>query len=75
MASSSVPAATADTSISLKVNLDGTTRRFKLPLRDLVVVTFEKKVCLLLFLYFFVLRIEPPLTLHTVDPRRPTDIR
>ncbi|KAJ8120737.1 hypothetical protein ONZ43_g2634 [Nemania bipapillata] len=43
MASSSATA-TADTLISLKVNLDGTTRRFKLPLRDLGANVFEDKV-------------------------------
>ncbi|KAI1112361.1 hypothetical protein F5Y14DRAFT_422435 [Nemania sp. NC0429] len=44
MASSSVPATTADTLISLKANLDGATHRFKLPLRDLGVVYFEARV-------------------------------
>ncbi|KAJ8130314.1 hypothetical protein O1611_g3318 [Lasiodiplodia mahajangana] len=43
MASSSATA-TADTLISLKVNLDGTTRRFKLPLRDLGANIFEDKL-------------------------------
>ncbi|KAI0538816.1 hypothetical protein GGR58DRAFT_466878 [Xylaria digitata] len=43
MASSSV-ATTADTLINLKVNLDGTTRRFKLPLRDLGANVFEDKL-------------------------------
>ncbi|KAI0402551.1 hypothetical protein F4802DRAFT_608645 [Xylaria palmicola] len=41
---SSSPPATADTPISLKVNLDGVTRRFKLPLRDLGVSFFEDKL-------------------------------
>ncbi|GAW16254.1 hypothetical protein ANO14919_056770 [Xylariales sp. No.14919] len=43
MASSSV-ATTADTLINLKVNFDGTTRRFKLPLRDLGANVFEEKL-------------------------------
>ncbi|TGJ85183.1 hypothetical protein E0Z10_g3578 [Xylaria hypoxylon] len=43
MASSSV-ATTADTLINLKVNLDGTTRRFKLPLRDLGANVFEDRL-------------------------------
>ncbi|KAI0101760.1 hypothetical protein GGR51DRAFT_529272 [Nemania sp. FL0031] len=42
MASSAT--ATADTLISLKVNHDGTTRRFKLPLRDLGANVFEDKL-------------------------------
>ncbi|KAF3058473.1 Next to BRCA1 gene 1 protein [Daldinia childiae] len=41
MASSST--ATPDTLITLKVNFDGTTRRFKLPLRELVLSTLEDK--------------------------------
>ncbi|KAI1129097.1 hypothetical protein F5Y10DRAFT_239179 [Nemania abortiva] len=41
---SSAATATADTLISLKVNLDGATRRFKLPLRDLGAGTFEDKI-------------------------------
>ncbi|KAI1270075.1 hypothetical protein F5Y18DRAFT_2859 [Xylariaceae sp. FL1019] len=44
MASSSVNPTTADTLISLKVNLDGVTRRFKLPLRDLGAQVFEDKL-------------------------------
>ncbi|KAI0433552.1 hypothetical protein F5Y09DRAFT_328930 [Xylaria sp. FL1042] len=45
MASSSVPAVpTADTPINLKININGTTRRFKLPLRDLGANVFEDKV-------------------------------
>ncbi|KAI8946494.1 hypothetical protein F4801DRAFT_61089 [Xylaria longipes] len=43
MASSSATA-TADSLITLKVNFDGVTRRFKLPLRDLGSNTFEDKV-------------------------------
>ncbi|KAI8630004.1 hypothetical protein F5Y19DRAFT_474950 [Xylariaceae sp. FL1651] len=43
MASSS-PTTTADTLINLKVNLDGATRRFKLPLRDLGANVFEDKL-------------------------------
>ncbi|KAI0206856.1 hypothetical protein F4808DRAFT_405552 [Astrocystis sublimbata] len=44
MASLSAPA-TADTLITLKINFDGTTRRFKLPLKDLgSIITFENKV-------------------------------
>ncbi|KAI0455017.1 hypothetical protein F5B21DRAFT_473440 [Xylaria acuta] len=43
MASSSATA-NADTLITLKVNFDGATRRFKLPLRDLGSNTFEDKV-------------------------------
>ncbi|KAI1749822.1 hypothetical protein F4782DRAFT_511631 [Xylaria castorea] len=43
MASSSATA-TADTLITLKINFDGATRRFKLPLRDLGSNTFEDKV-------------------------------
>ncbi|KAI1738043.1 hypothetical protein F4680DRAFT_460138 [Xylaria scruposa] len=43
MASSSTTA-TADTLITLKVNFDGATRRFKIPLRDLGSNTFEDKV-------------------------------
>ncbi|KAJ2979790.1 hypothetical protein NUW58_g7111 [Xylaria curta] len=43
MASSSATA-TADTLINIKVNLDGSTRRFKLPLRDLGANTFEDKL-------------------------------
>ncbi|KAI0870329.1 hypothetical protein GGS24DRAFT_475569 [Hypoxylon argillaceum] len=43
MASSSATA-TADTLISLKVNLNGSTRRFKLPLRDVGANVFEDKV-------------------------------
>ncbi|KAI3326708.1 hypothetical protein HD806DRAFT_487931 [Xylariaceae sp. AK1471] len=43
MASSSATA-TADALINLKVNLDGATRRFKLPLRDLGVNVFEDKL-------------------------------
>ncbi|KAI0134506.1 hypothetical protein BJ170DRAFT_575466 [Xylariales sp. AK1849] len=42
MASSS--AATPDTPITLKVNFDGVTRRFKLPLRDLGASTLEEKL-------------------------------
>ncbi|OTB06986.1 hypothetical protein M426DRAFT_9066 [Hypoxylon sp. CI-4A] len=42
MASSST--ATPDTLITLKVNFDGVTRRFKLPLRELVVSTLEDKL-------------------------------
>ncbi|KAI1140363.1 hypothetical protein F5Y05DRAFT_315119 [Hypoxylon sp. FL0543] len=42
MASSST--ATPETLITLKVNFDGTTRRFKLPLRELVVSTLEDKL-------------------------------
>ncbi|KAI1758514.1 hypothetical protein GGR53DRAFT_516874 [Hypoxylon sp. FL1150] len=41
MASSSV---NPDTLITLKVNFDGATRRFKLPLRELVVSTLEDKL-------------------------------
>lgn len=36
--------ATPDTLVTLKVNLDGTTRRFKLPLRDVGASTLEAKV-------------------------------
>ncbi|KAI0910021.1 hypothetical protein F4823DRAFT_391788 [Ustulina deusta] len=43
MASSSV-GTTADTPINLKINIDGTTRRFKLPLRDLGANVFEDKL-------------------------------
>ncbi|KAH8157148.1 hypothetical protein CIB48_g11098 [Xylaria polymorpha] len=43
MASSSATAA-ADTLITLKINFDGATRRFKLPLRDLGPNTFEDKI-------------------------------
>ncbi|GAP91199.1 putative zz type zinc finger domain-containing protein [Rosellinia necatrix] len=43
MASSSA-AASADTLINLKVNIDGVTRRFKLPLRDLGANVFEDKL-------------------------------
>ncbi|KAI2638989.1 hypothetical protein GGS26DRAFT_369387 [Hypomontagnella submonticulosa] len=42
MASSS--AATPDTLITLKVNFDGATRRFKLPLRELTVASLEDKL-------------------------------
>ncbi|KAL7623024.1 hypothetical protein AAE478_006703 [Parahypoxylon ruwenzoriense] len=42
MASSS--AATPDTMITLKVNFDGVTRRFKLPLRELVANNLENKL-------------------------------
>ncbi|KAI1107168.1 hypothetical protein F4804DRAFT_243677 [Jackrogersella minutella] len=42
MASSST--ATPDTLITLKVNFDGVTRRFKLPLRELVVTTLEDQL-------------------------------
>ncbi|KAH6655733.1 hypothetical protein BKA67DRAFT_516366 [Truncatella angustata] len=42
MASSS--AATPDTPIALKINFDGATRRFKLPLRELGVATLEDKL-------------------------------
>ncbi|KAI1662694.1 hypothetical protein F4813DRAFT_384275 [Daldinia decipiens] len=42
MASSSI--ATPDTLITLKVNFDGATRRFKLPLRELVLSTLEDKL-------------------------------
>lgn len=42
MASSS--AATPDTPITLKVNFDGVTRRFKLPLRELGAASLEDKV-------------------------------
>ncbi|KAI0885684.1 uncharacterized protein GGS22DRAFT_161621 [Annulohypoxylon maeteangense] len=42
MASSST--ATPETLITLKVNFDGVTRRFKLPLRELVVSTLEGKL-------------------------------
>lgn len=47
MASSS--AATPDTLITLKVNFDGATRRFKLPLRELTVASLEDKVRRALF--------------------------
>lgn len=40
---SSAPA-TPDTLVTLKVNFQGSTRRFKLPLRDLGVNVFEDKV-------------------------------
>ncbi|KAI0095502.1 hypothetical protein F4814DRAFT_454116 [Daldinia grandis] len=43
MASSSTT--TPDTLITLKVNFDGATRRFKLPLRELVLSTLEDKLC------------------------------
>lgn len=42
MASSST--ATPETLITLKVSFDGVTRRFKLPLRELVVSSLEDKV-------------------------------
>lgn len=42
MASSSQ--VTPDTLITIKVNVDGTPRRFKLPLRDVGVNVFESKV-------------------------------
>ena len=42
MASSS--AATPDTLITLKVNFDGATRRFKVPLRELGLGALEDKV-------------------------------
>lgn len=35
----------ADTLVTLKVNIDGTNRRFKLPLRDLGANTLPDKVC------------------------------
>ncbi|KAI1350891.1 hypothetical protein F5Y01DRAFT_305061 [Xylaria sp. FL0043] len=45
MASSSAAAVpTADTPINLKININGTTRRFKLPLRDLGANVFEDKI-------------------------------
>ncbi|KAI1362140.1 hypothetical protein F5Y08DRAFT_284350 [Xylaria arbuscula] len=46
MASSNVATAatTADTPINLKINIDGTTRRLKLPLRDLGAHVFEDKL-------------------------------
>ncbi|KAI1429170.1 hypothetical protein F5Y12DRAFT_710384 [Xylaria sp. FL1777] len=47
MASSSVPP-TADTPINLKISIDGATRRFKLPLRDLGANVFEDKLRALL---------------------------
>jgi hypothetical protein len=37
-------AATPDTPITLKVNYDGVTRRFKLPLRELGAASLEEKV-------------------------------
>jgi next to BRCA1 gene 1 protein len=40
----STSAATPDTPITLKVNYDGITRRFKLPLRELGASTLEDKV-------------------------------
>ncbi|KAH8893302.1 hypothetical protein GQ53DRAFT_108767 [Thozetella sp. PMI_491] len=40
----SVAPTTPDTLVTLKVNLDGTTRRFKLPLRDLGASTLEHKL-------------------------------
>ncbi|KAI0024159.1 hypothetical protein F4780DRAFT_726107 [Xylariomycetidae sp. FL0641] len=44
MATPSAAPTNADTLITLKVNLDGVTRRFKLPLRDLTAHTLEEKV-------------------------------
>ncbi|CAJ2502828.1 Uu.00g102220.m01.CDS01 [Anthostomella pinea] len=44
MASSSAAAATSDTLVTLKVQLDGAPRRFKLPLRDLGANTLEDKL-------------------------------
>ncbi|KAI1273495.1 hypothetical protein F5Y07DRAFT_391270 [Xylaria sp. FL0933] len=45
MASASAAAVpTADTPINLKININGTTRRFKLPLRDLGANVFEDKI-------------------------------
>lgn len=42
--------ASSDTLVTLKVNFQGSTRRFKLPLRDLGATTLEDKVCYLLIL-------------------------
>lgn len=36
---------TADTLVTLKINIEGTNRRFKLPLRDLIPSTLPDKVC------------------------------
>lgn len=38
-------APTPDTPITLKVNIEGSNRRFKLPLRDLVPSVLPDKVC------------------------------
>jgi len=43
MASSS--AMNPDTLVTLKINIDGNNRRFKLPLRDLGASTLPEKVC------------------------------
>jgi next-to-BRCA1 protein 1 len=37
--------ATGETLVTLKVNYDGNTRRFKLPLRELGASSLEPKVC------------------------------
>lgn len=34
-----------DTLVTLKINIDGTNKRFKLPLRDLGAATLPDKVC------------------------------
>jgi hypothetical protein len=36
---------TPETMVTLKVNYEGSTRRFKLPLRDMGASTLEEKVC------------------------------
>jgi next-to-BRCA1 protein 1 len=36
---------TPDTPVTIKVNIDGVARRFKLPLRDVGVNVLETKVC------------------------------
>lgn len=43
--SSSSSPVTLDTPITFKVNIRGTTRRFKLPLRDVGINVLEGKVC------------------------------
>lgn len=41
----SKPAANPDTPITIKVNYDGVTQKFKLPLRDLGISSLESKLC------------------------------
>lgn len=49
-----------DTVITLKINIDGTNKRFKLPLRDLGASTLPGKVCPLLLHKLRLLLLPPP---------------
>jgi hypothetical protein len=68
MASQAPVTTTPDTMITVKVNIDGTVRRFKLPLRDVGVNTFESKVRFPL-LDYMATHLNTALIVSFVDPR------